>query len=188
MNKDKSSRIIRFLAIIAVLGISSSAYAQRVNHTVDLRLDEAQTMLEAETRGSCSRNNHPGCIAVARGTQGRLNFNLTGNKVCQMQSGASWEVGEVYLGGKNSESKPGSWGGFGNDAEVQADFNFSDPATGELVAEAGSNENSFVILDENLSEGGYDIWYTVTAHCVDGGGNILATVELDPRIENGGTQ
>ena len=66
------------------------------------------------------------------------------------------------------------------------DFNFADEATGRLNKEDGSNRNSIVIFDNNNSVNGYNIWYKVTAVCVDNDGKVLDTVETDPRINNGG--
>ena len=187
-NKKSKIRLIRFLVLIAAFGFYSMAHAQRVNHPVELRLNGSQTVLEATTRGKCRTNNHPGCIEVEQNTQARFNFSLAGNKSCSLPGGSSWILGEVYLGGKGSMSKPNSWGGFESDAEVQADFNFSNASAGQLVKESGSNQNSIVIFDENVSPNGYDIWYKVTALCVDDSGGVVGMVEMDPRVKNGGSQ
>lgn len=189
MNKDRVNReLFRLLVLVFAIAFCSMAHAQRVNHNIELRLNETATMLDITTKGNCANANHPGCIDVARGTTARFNFSFVGNRSCNLASGSSWVAGEVYLGGKNSVDKPGSWGGFENDAQVQADFNFVDAATGLLAKEAGSNQNSIVIFDDNMSANGYDIWYMVTADCVDSGGNVLGQVETDPRIKNGGTE
>ena len=62
----------------------------------------------------------------------------------------------------------------------------ADAASGQLNGESGSNDQSIVIFDANTHE--YDIWYKVTAVCVDGSGSVVDTVETDPRIKNGGTE
>lgn len=189
-NHGVKNRLVPLLVIITAIGFYSTAQAQRVNHPVQMQLDAAQTVLDVTTRGRCAQDNHPGCIEVAHGTQGRLQFTLMGSNAnqCNLPGGSHWEAGDVYLGGKGSTTKPNSWGGFQNDHEVQADFNFADAATGLLNEEAGSNQNSIVIFDDNVSPNGYDIWYKVTVVCVDNGGNIIGEVEMDPRIKNGGTQ
>lgn len=186
INYKVKSRLVRILVLIVAFGFYSMAHAQRVNHPVELRLNESQTKLEATDRGKCSSNNHPGCIEVAPNTQARFNFSLVGNRSCSLPGGSSWILGEVYLGGKGSASEPNRWGGFQNDAEVQADFNFSNASAGQLVKEAGSNPGSIVIFDDNVSPNGYDIWYKVTAECVDSNGDVVGTVDMDPRVKNGG--
>jgi hypothetical protein len=187
-NKSVKKGILRSLVLLMAIGVYSMAHAQRVNHPVELRLDPSAGILEATTRGKCQTNNHPGCIEVDTGTQARINFSFVGNRNCDLEDNSSWQAGEVYLGGKGSGDKPESWGGFEDDAEVQADFNLADASTGRLVKEAGSNQNSIVILNDNTSVNGYDIWYTVTAVCVDESGNVLDEIRMDPRIKNGGTQ
>lgn len=176
--------VLQVFALLAVAGFCTMAQAQVDNVAVQLALDSGQNMLNVTTRGNCSDNNHNGCVTVRQGTQARINFSLVGNKQCNRAGDAFWELGEVYLGGKNSQGKPGYWGSL--DDEVQADFNVADAANGRLYGESGSNDQSIVIFDQNNYE--YDIWYKVTAVCVDGGGSIIDTIETDPRIKNGGSE
>lgn len=178
------TRALQLLTVLAVTGFCSLAQAQVDNIAVQLALDGEQSMLNVTTRGNCSDNNHNGCVSVHQGKQARINFTLVGNKQCNRADGGGWELGEVYLGGKNSQGKPGYWGNL--DGEVQADFNVADAASGQLNGESGSNDQSIVIFDANNYE--YDIWYKVTAVCVDGSGSVVDTVETDPRIKNGGTE
>jgi len=185
-NQKTRNRLIQLLVVLTVVAFCSVAQAQRVNHNVDVKLNSGHTGLDVDTNGNCVNNNHKGCREVAKGTQARFDFSFTGPKRCNLEDGRRWELSEVYLGGKNSADKPTSWGGFQNDADVRDDFNFADEATGLLNKEDGSNSNSIVIFDNNNSVGGYDIWYKVTAVCVDSAGDILKTIETDPRIKNGG--
>ena len=174
MKNEKVNKGLFYLLVLAfAIGFYTNAHAQRVNHNVELRVNEANGVLDVTTRGNCGNANHPGCIDVARGTTARFNFSFVGNRACSQAPDSTWVAGEVYLGGKGSADKPGSWGGFENDTEVQADFSFADASTGRLAKDAGSNQNSIVILNDNNSANGYDIWYTVTADCVDGDGNVL---------------
>ncbi len=178
------TRLLQLVALLAVTGFYSLAQAQVDNVPIQLALDSGQTRLDVTTRGNCSANNHNGCVVVHQGKQARINFSLVGNKQCNRAGDGAWELGEVYLGGKNSPNKPGYWGNL--DSEVQADFNVADAASGRLNGESGSNDQSIVIFDSNNYE--YDIWYKVTAVCVDGSGSVIDTVETDPRIKNGGSQ
>jgi hypothetical protein len=176
------NRLFQLLVALVAIGFYSVAQADMVNVNVQLQLDSSENMLEVTTRGQCSNNNHNGCIHVRRGTQARINFSLVSNPQCNKPGGVSWEIGEVYLGGKGSESKPGSWGGL--DAQVQADFSVADAASGRLNKGSGSNRQSIVISNNNNNA--YDIWYKVTAVCVNGSGSTVAVAETDPRIKNGG--
>jgi hypothetical protein len=189
-NQQAEKRLMQFLIVLTAIGFYSMAQAQRVNHPVQLRLNEAQTVVEIETVGKCANDNHNGCIEVAHGTQGRLNFTLVGNNAnqCNRPDGKKWEIGEAYLGGKGSLTKPDSWGGFQNDSKVKADFNFVNATTGQLKKESGSNSNSIVIFDENMALEWYNIWYKVTIVCVDSDGNTVGELVADPRIKNGGRQ
>ena len=181
-NHLAENRLLQLLVVLAAIGFYSVAQAQRTNITVQLELNGNQKKLEVTTRGQCSNNNHNGCIVVRQGTQARINFSFVGKKQCKLPGGVSWKVGEVFLGGKGSLSKPGRWGGL--DEQVQADFNVADAASGLLNKESGSNDQSIVIFDDNHNK--YDIWYKVTAVCVNGDGSVIDTVETDPRIKNEG--
>jgi hypothetical protein len=187
-NQQAKNWLIQFLVVLAAIGFYSMAQAQRVPHPAQLRLNEAQTVVEIETVGKCANDNHNGCIEVAQGTQGRLKFTLVGENAnqCNLPGGNKWEIGEAYLGGKGSLTKPNSWGGFQSDSEVKADFNFVNATTGQLQKEAGSNSNSIVIFDENMALNWYNIWYKVTVVCVDNHGNAVGELVADPRIKNGG--
>lgn len=189
-NKQTKKRLIQLLAVLVAVGFYSMAQAQRVNHPVQLRLNEAQTVVDFTSVGTCANNNHNGCINVAQGTQGRIKMTLVGDSTsqCNRPGGKKWKVSEAFLGGKGSLSKPGHWGGFQNDSEVQADFSFVDAATGQLRKESGSNANSIVVFDNNMSPNGYNIWYKLTIVCVDANGNAIDELVADPRIKNGGLQ
>jgi hypothetical protein len=189
-NQLTKKRLMQFLIVLTALGFYSMAQAQRVNHPVQLWLNEAQTVVKFKGVGGCTNDNHSGCIEVAHGTQGRLKFTLAGDNTsqCNRPGGEKWEVGEAYLGGKGSLTKPNSWGGFQSDSEVKADFNFVDATTGQLKKESGSNANSIVVFDENMALEWYNIWYKVTIVCVDSGGEPVDELVADPRIKNGGRQ
>jgi hypothetical protein len=189
-NQQTKKRLMQFLIVLAAFGFYSMAQAQRVNHTVQMRLNDLQTEVKFKTVGKCANDNHNGCIEVARGTQGRLKLTLVADNTsqCNRPGGKKWEVGEVYLGGKGSLTKPNSWGGFQSDSEVKADFNFVNATTGQLKKESGSNANSIVVFDENMALNWYNIWYKVTILCVDSDGEPVDKLVADPRIKNGGRQ
>lgn len=185
---NKKAMKIRFslqlFSVLALAGFYPLAQAQVDNLTVQLSLDADQIKLNPTTHGSCGNNNHPGCINIPADNKARIHFVLTGNRQCNRPRGQTWNLSEVYLGGKNSAGKPGSWGDL--DAEIEADFNVANSRSGLLNPEPSSNEQQIVIFDGNNYA--YDVWYKVVATCVDQGGVAIATIETDPRLENGGVR
>lgn len=114
----------------------------------------------------------------------RIHFSLTGDRKCNRPGAERWALSAIYLGGKDSPTKPSAWGSL--DAEVLADFKVANAASGLLIPETGSSEQQITIHDANKS--GYSIWYTVQATCVKADGTPVGdTIEIDPRIKNGGT-
>lgn len=186
-NQRIKNRTLQLLVVLMTIGFYSAAQAERVDHRVDLILVDNQSKLEAETKGKCAKSNHKGCFEVEHGTQAKIRLELKGTNWCRRQGGKKWVLGEVYLGGKNSLVKPDSWGGFEDEPDVRADFNFADEKTGRLNKEDNSDKNTIYIYDNNNSTVPYDIWYKVTAVCTDRYGNAVGdVVEMDPRIKNGG--
>lgn len=179
---DGKAIFLKALTGLALAGMVSVVQAQTDNVNVQLTLDSTQSALDITTRGNCSDNNQNGCVEVGRNKKARINFSLTGERRCDLENGARWNLDEVYLGGKNSPDKPGTFGYL--DAEVQADFDVADATSGLLNKESGSNDQSIIIFDQNNYA--YDIWYLVTAVCMSSDGSRLAVVESDPRIKNGG--
>lgn len=162
--KMKVTGLKAFLPLVAVLtvaGFQSTAHAA----SVGLKVNDAQTQLEATTRGNCSQNNTNGCVRASGNIQ--INFNLA---QASCASGGNWGLSQVYLG--NSKNSRGSIS-----SVAASDFN-ANSASG-LVAPISQSANHIGIRNNNTQA--YDIWYTVTATC---GGS---TIELDPRVENDGT-
>jgi hypothetical protein len=98
--------------------------------------------------------------------------------------GGHWKLRDVTLGGKNSSSKPDTWGGFTSDTQVTKDFDFADAAKGILTPVSPKSDRQIMIHDKNQSA--YIIFYKVTADCIDASGNVVNTITTDPRIENKG--
>jgi len=173
--------LTQIIVVIALAGLYPVAQAQVSNVTVALQVNAAQTGMDVTTRGSCANNNHRGCVDVPANKKVRIQFILNGNRQC---NGGSWNLSGVYLGGKNSAHKTGSWGNL--DSEVQSDFSVANASTGLLNPDSGSNSQKIIIFDANRYA--YDIWYKVTASCISANGSSMGTIETDPRIKNGGTQ
>lgn len=183
MNETKRNikSLMQLTLIVVLAGWYPAAHAQVKNMTVALQVNAAQNGMDVTTRGSCARKNHNGCVDVPVKKKARIQFILNGNRKC---NGGTWNLSGVYLGGKNSPEKTGSWGNL--DSEVQSDFSVANASTGLLNPDSGSNKQKIVIFDANKHA--YDIWYKVTADCVnDSNGSIMNTINTDPRIKNGGT-
>ena len=136
--------------------------------------------------GGCSGfSKKKGCVLANRGDRGvKVSFLLAGSVKCSVGNGVKWKLGNVTLGGKDSSSKPSTWGGFAADAEVLADFDFYDATSGVLNPAAAQSDRQITILDKNSSA--YVVWYKVTADCLDAGGAVVKSIMTDPRIVNEG--
>ena len=170
MNKktNRNKNILITGMLLSLMFTFSSAHAQVV---VQMLVNDTEDKLVIETPGRCKKQpNPPGCVFATRGAS-HINFNLTGNKRCSA-SGKSWELDSVLLS-MTADGSPG------NLTDMAAsDFN-ADKITG-VVNPLTFNGNHIGI--QNNNSGVYDIWYTVTAYCVDGG----STIDTDPRVENDG--
>jgi len=168
---------------LALLGALYTTHASAQTLNVDLMINDDQTEITPQSRGNCTNGNHPGCVQTTKASHADINFHLKNEYTdCNRAPGAKWELSAVILGGKNSPTKPASWGTL--DAEVTADFDFADAASGLLKVENGSNGRKLSISDKN--QYAYDIWYTVEAECVGTDGAILDTLKVDPRVSNVG--
>ena len=167
---------------IAAAGLLFASEASAEKISVSLKINEGQTALEVSSRGNCSNHNHKGCVQVTKYKPADIHFNLNSDKKCNMADDAQWELTQVYLGGKNSETKPLSWGNL--DAEVATDFDVADAASGLLNVQNGSNPQNIRVSNKNTKA--YSVWYTVVASCMDRDGNVMGTLEVDPRVKNTG--
>jgi hypothetical protein len=169
MNK----RICYALASVALLATSHAAAQGQSSNLVLLAVDDAESALAYHATGSshgrCQESSEPGCVRVSG--RGEITFRLVGERQCG--SNDKWQLSGVELGGENSTSKPGTWGGLS--ATAAADFN-ADQATGRISTGTG---NSVTIQAANSRA--YSVWYRVEASC---GGK---TIYFDPRLENDGT-
>ena len=180
-NSSKSTGINLKLVIgTALMGVMFASHAHARQYNIDMELNAAQTEMRAVTRGNC---DHDGCVQTEKGHDADIHFHLKNEFTdCNRAAGATWELTSVYLGGKNSPTKPSAWGGL--DAEVTSDFDVFNAASGVLNHTNGSNKRKISISNKN--EYVYDIWYTVVASCVATDGTVLGILELDPRVSNVG--
>jgi hypothetical protein len=164
-------------AIVITAGLPALAQAQgAASNLVLLKVNDSETALEYNANGSshgrCVDSSEPGCVRVA--DNGQITFRLVNDRSCA--SGAKWELTGVQLGGENSYSKPGGFGGLSSQAA--ADFN-ADAASGWAYT-SPPRGSAITMSDANRSA--YSLWYRVRASC-SGSPDIW----FDPRIENEGT-
>ena len=172
--------------VLSIAGFCSVAVAD-IHYFVQMKVNSQETKLDIKTNkgdaGGCSGSSKKGCIRANQGDQIKASFLLAGNTKCKEAAGSYWKLGDVFLGGKNSSGKPTTWGGFDNDQQVKDDFYFSNAAEGKLNS-TKVNDRQITIEDKNSSI--YEIWYKVTADCVDTAGLVLKTISVDPRVKNEG--
>lgn len=184
MKKTQATNKVTLASLITVAAVSL-LFATEVSakkFSIDLEVNPTQTVLEASSKGNCSDKNHKGCLQTTKHQSADIDFKLKGEKSCNKAVDAEWNLSQVYLGGKDSETKPGSWGNL--DAEVVEDFDVADASSGLLNHDNGSNRQHIKISDENQYS--YEIWYTVVANCVGPDGSVLGKLEVDPRLKNVG--
>jgi len=178
----------RLFLIFLLTGICSVAVADIhyfVQMTVHASENELTIKTDRNSAGGCRIGREKGCVRAKQGERDiKLSFLLAGNTKCNLTNGVDWKLKDVTLGGKNSSSKPSSWGGFGTDGDVKGDFDFQDADTGVLNPYTTPSDRQITILDKNKNA--YFLYYKVTAECLDGSGNVLKTITTDPRVINEG--
>lgn len=165
-------RLAAYAVVLPVLMLSTSLAAQMRPVTVHVSVNEAETALNIDTDSQCSDGREKGCVEALPGEQIRIQVVLGSNERCS--TGGTWGLSEFYLGGEDSPAKPATWGDLDKAA---ADFDV-DPVTGRVTPDAGSNRNQIKVSNRNSQA--YDVWYKVTATCGP------RTIEMDPRVRNGG--
>lgn len=164
----------RSLLLLLALGTlyAPQALAQYTPITVLLSVNSNETALDIKSPSQCSSGGKMGCVEAAAGKKIRIQVVMRGNAKCS--SGGKWELSTVYLGGEDSPTKPGQWGGL---VKAVNDFDVN-PTTGVVNLENGSNGNQLKFINQNTQQ--YDVWYKVTATCGE------RIIEMDPRIRNRG--
>jgi hypothetical protein len=190
MYKIKSISVTTRLVILLFLaiGLNATALAQVKVVNVQVSVNGAQDGLDVNTPADCPNTvgAGKGCSVADKGKHQRINVHLVGNRQCTYELNDAehtgrWELYEAHLGGKDSAAKPGAWGGL--DAEVLADFN-AEAASGKVIP---WDQNDSLITFLNYNNHAYDIWWKVSARCMDGGNAYGAAIETDPRVRNKGT-
>jgi hypothetical protein len=188
-------KLIAGTTAICAMAIAANAAAKNPKEVELNIIDDQLVIITKKDANDCPwqlgqfRNN--GCIKVLKNKKSKIYFHLKGDTRCGLESGTSWELDAVYLGGFNSGSKPGSFG-FASlpDTDfnkVKSDFNIADAnrASG-MVTTIEKSAKKIAINDENQYQ--YDVWYKIEAICKREDGNPPHTTSSDPRVKNGGTE
>lgn len=140
--------------------------------------------LSVTSDSACEGSTEKGCIEVAKGKVGIIEFVLDGGtaKSCEGQDGDTWvwqgirltEMSNVDSSGGTTRKKVGTIKG-----EAQNDFGAARSGAVDAVT---INGQYMSVRDMNSKE--YDIWYTLTAQQC---GDSSVTVNSDPRIKNRGS-
>lgn len=173
---------------VLVTGACSVALAGSQHYFVQMVVNSSESELTITTdrgdAGGCKLGAKKGCIRANRGDDVRFSLLLSGSNRCSLGENSTWKLAEVMLGGKNSPRKPQTFGGFENETEVTSDFVFANKATGVLKPDTTPSDRQITIHDKNKHA--YEVWYLVTADCVDTNGAVLKTISVDPRVVNEG--
>jgi hypothetical protein len=186
----RTSRFITGVTAVCVLAIATTASAKNPK-AVELSISgDKLSMDTSKGKNDCqlftSRNK--GCIRLKRNEKSKIEFHLTGEANCTLESGTKWKLNAVYLGGFNSDSKPTEGFGFTSDAnfdKVNKDFNGVNKMSG-LVTPVDKRDKKITINDKN--ENKYNVWYKIEAICEREDGEAAHTTSFDPRVRNGGTE
>lgn len=172
---------------LMVAGTCSVALADS-HYFIQMNVNNAESELTITTdrgdAGGCKLGARKGCIRANKGEDVKFSLLLSGNSNCSLGERSKWKLGDVMLGGKNSSRKPQTWGGFENETQVTSDFDFADKATGVLNLASAKSDRRITIHNKN--QHAYEVWYLVTADCVDKNGAVLKTISVDPRVINEG--
>jgi len=180
---------IRLVLATGVLAVAGNASAKTPKE-VELRIENDQLVITTKA----NENDCPlfssrgvGCIKLRKYESSDIYFHLKGDTKCGLESGTSWELDSVYLGGFNADSKPSSFG-FATTPQtdydqVNNDFTNVDKTTGQ-VNSAIVTDRKITITDKNHTK--YEVWYNIVATCKRADGGEPHTTSSDPRIKNGG--
>ena len=178
------------LSMICALAVATTAAAKNPKE-VRLEIDNDTLVIKTKPHENDCPWDEPredGCIKVKKRKKSDIYFHLTGNTKCGLESGTSWTLNAVYLGGFDADVKPGEFG-FASISDtdfdkVNTDFDIADRNSGRVTL-TGQTETRLAMHDDNQSE--YLVWYKIEAICPRSDGGKSHITAADPRIKNGGT-
>lgn len=183
---------VGILTCFCALAVTTTASAKNPKE-VKLEIKDNKLVIKSgKTANNCALfgNGKKGCIKVLKDEESNIIFHLSGETKCTLESGTTWKLNAVYLGGFNSPEKPDPMKfGFGatdaaDYAKVKADFDIADKNTG-LVNTISPTDKKLTISDKNQSK--YEVWYTIEAKCEREDRKTAHITTTDPRVKNGGT-
>ena len=190
-----SGKLLAGITAVCALVIATNTAAKNPKEVELNIIDDKLVIITKKGANDCppvvGQFRKKGCIKVLENKKSEIYFHLKGDTKCGLESGTSWELDAVYLGGFNSRSKP-SKSGFASTSDadfnkVKSDFNITDAnrASG-MVTTIEKSARKIAINDENQYR--YDVWYRIEAKCKREDGEKAHTTYSDPRVRNGGTQ
>ena len=192
--QSRTSRFMTGVTAICALAIATTASATATS-AKDVELNISGNKLIMKTKhneNGCKMRmfdtRKDGCIELIKNEKSDIYIHLKGERKCTLESGTTWKLNAVYLGGFDSGSKPATFGFVNtsttNFEKVNKDFNGVDKTSG-LVTPFEKKDKKITIKDNN--EYKYDVWYKVEAICERDDGKPAHTTSFDPRVKNGGT-
>ena len=189
-----ADQYISTVAVLALsLAFSGTAFAHgagagkaiNVNANGDSGSATALLTNDNHCRGSTRRPNfsEKGCVRAGEGESVEITYRIVGPDL-NCVTGEPWVLDSIQLANVNG-AKPTT------DAEwlatlpanVLRDFRV-DPLTNEASTGPGAAPNTLVLVNRNISEMPYYVWYRLRATCVSTDKQIF----LDPRYDNEGTR
>jgi hypothetical protein len=192
----KTSRFITGVTAVCVLAIATTASAAK---DVELQMvDDQLTIISKPGANGCGvfSSRDKGCIKFKKNEKkSKISFHLKGDTKCGLESGTSWELSAVYLGGFEHNIKPDKDKfGFDNTDEtdfnkVDYDFDIADRTSGlvTLVEPEDQSADKKIAINNN-NKYKYNVWYKIEAICKRQDGDPAHTSSSDPRVRNGGTE
>lgn len=190
-----NAKLLAGITAICALAIATNTAAKNPKEVELNIIDDQLVIVTKKDANDCpwqlGQFRNKGCIKVLKNKKSEIYFHLKGDTKCGLESGTSWELDAVYLGGFNSGSKPGT-SGFASASDtdfnkVKSDFNITDAnrASG-MVTTIEKSAKKIAINDENQYQ--YDVWYKIEAKCKREDGEKAHTTFSDPRVRNGGVE
>lgn len=192
--QSRTSRFITGVTAICALAIATTASAKNPKE-VELNISGNKLIMktkqhENDCKWTAFETRKDGCIELIKNEKSDIYIHLKGDTKCTLESGTTWKLNAVYLGGFDSGRKPAGAFGFVNTSDanfkkVNKDFNGVDKTSG-LVTPVEKKDKKITIKDNNDYE--YNVWYKIEAICERDDGKPAHTTSFDPRVKNGGTE
>jgi hypothetical protein len=192
--QSRTNRFIACVTAICALAIATNVSAKNPKE-VELNISDNKLIMktkhnENDCEWTAFEIRKDGCIELAKNEKSDIYIHLKGDTKCTLESGTTWKLNAVYLGGFDSGSKPAGAFGFVNTSaanfdRVNKDFNGVNKTSG-LVTPFEKKDKRITIKDNNDHK--YNVWYKIEAICEREDGKPAHITSFDPRVKNGGME